>query len=708
MKFSDLFSMRLYKEGLSRVKGLGIVAFIWSLLSSLSSPVSLLAMYLVRGVLQVTEPQVIMPGSLISRMIILLLFAPLIVGRSFRFLNKRSTCDFYHALPYKRITVYCSFFLGALTWVAAAAVVPFLLALLLYVVCPFATVMVGPSLLALLAMLACLLFLCGASALAMSMTGTAFSNFAVFCILVFGVPTFMAPFGTALQAVVPIYDISKTALAYLTYSKSLPLLILKSGLSATVSYDVWSVVIYAVVGLAFAVLAALAYIRRPGEMAGTPARPVWQSVWRNCVAAPVLFLGMATLVQVFMPGADVESRISLVIATFACIAGALATVILYELLSAGSLRGIGRLFRHFLWLFAAGAVFIVAVLGFRVGVLFKKLEKSDVVSVNFSERQNSLLFYLETPSYEDLVTKNAFYSDPEIIDLLYDAYTESVEASRRGEFQESGPVHGALVNDYYKPVCVTFRTKRGTFTRVIRISTLKYDTVIDKKKGSDEYGKAAVTLPPSSSIASMTVSDIDRAKEIWKIFCHEYEALSDAEKAAYKNSVREMTGEWIFYFRLIGVYDGAYYENIYPIPASFEKTMDALISATNRKTVKDGTSAPAYIQSVLRDPQSITAEWASVCVASLYDENGTATGDIEVMDLTSKHLTEKEKAAVSAIADSIDPASEKSYTAGTPFLVVRVELDDDYSCVVILDAETYDLLLSHLKHPDASVVDPDI
>lgn len=694
MKFSDLFSMRLYKEGLNRVKGFGIVAVIWSLLSSLGSPLTLLATYLI---MDISTSKVIMPGELVAHMTILLLFAPLIVGRSFRFLNKRNTCDFYHSLPYKRITVYCSFFLGALTWVAAAAVIPFLLAFVLYLVFPFTTVLVGPSLLAFLAFLVCLLFLCGASALAMSMTGTAFSNFAVFCILLLEVPTLAATFKLALQAVVPVFDMSRTVLAYLTYDKFLPLMILKSGTSNTVSYDGWSVAIYAVLAVTFIVLGCLAYIRRPGEMAGTPARPAWQSVWRNCVSAPVFFVGMSMLLRVFMPGVVAQSRIYFAVAALACICAAFGAAVLYELLSAGNLRSIVRLLKHFLWLFAAGAVFVVAALGFRIGVLSKKTEKSDIVSVRFSESGNTLLDYFHTASYEDLVTQEAFYTDPELIGFVYDAYTESVAACRRGEFDTYGPVHGSLQSDHYQPVYVTIRTRHGSFTRLLRIPGLRYETMLKRKYDSDEYVKASVTLPPSRSVSSVTLSGAGNAEKIWKIFREEYEALSEAEKAAYKTDVQNSNGEWVFCFRLIGVYGGGYYENTYFVPMTFEKTMAALVADVNRQS-KNGKSDLSAIRDTLQELVRRDGNMALSCTARLYDASGSSAGRIAAYLDSDEQLSEKEKAALAAVADSIDPSSQKTYTVGTPFLVVNVDTSDgSYICIVLPDAETYDLLLSQLK-----------
>jgi len=693
MKFSDLFSKRLYKEGLNRVKGFGIVAVVWTTLSNLSSPLALLFAYLLSDG---SESQVIMPGSMVSHLNILLLFAPLIIGQSFRFLNKRNTCDFYHALPYKRITIYSSFFLGAMTWLAAAAVIPFLVALLLYVVFPFTTVVVGYSLLGLLAFLVCMLFMSGAAALAMSMTGTRFSNFAVFCILLLEIPLLAAVFSFAVRYAVPVYDLSQTAFVYLTFDKALPLLMLRSGTN-TVTYDGWAVALYAVAAVACIVLGGLAFVRRRGEMAGTAARPVWQSVWRNSVAAPVFLFGVAIVLDAFLPGVNAQSRISSVVVMIGCFCAALGAVILYELLSTSNLRGIGRVLRHYLWLFAAGAVVIVAVFGIRIGVLARRLGEDDIASVRFSTADAGVLDYFNKTTYEDLATADAYYTDRDMIGMIHDCYTESIEACRRGEFQEEGAVNGAS-HDYYMPIYVTVKTKRGgTFTRALRIPTAKYQTLLDRKMNSETYMETVTTLPPSSSFMSITTNcAADRAGEIWKLFCEEYEAMSETEKADYKAGVRNMIGEWAFYFDITGVLHGEYYVNTYPIPASFEKTIAALVTAANSES-ENGKTDLEYIKDCLADAVSNGTADMDIA-ATLYDADGNSTGNLVAYLDEGETISDERKAAFAAIRSAID-ASDGTYSAGTPFLVIYLDTNEynGRTCIVLLDADTYASLLAALK-----------
>jgi hypothetical protein len=44
--------------------------------------------------------------------------APLMTLVQFAFLNQRKACDFYHAIPHRRLTVFFSMMAAVLTWCA--------------------------------------------------------------------------------------------------------------------------------------------------------------------------------------------------------------------------------------------------------------------------------------------------------------------------------------------------------------------------------------------------------------------------------------------------------------------------------------------------------------------------------------------------------------------------------------------------------------
>lgn len=112
------FSFKLFIQGLknTRVAGIGLSAVFITL--------NLLAT-LIHVALEDGEKvlgRILITGNNILPLSFLIIpVAMLITNSAFSFLNKRKSCDFYHALPQKRICVFLSFLASCLTWIAFMA-----------------------------------------------------------------------------------------------------------------------------------------------------------------------------------------------------------------------------------------------------------------------------------------------------------------------------------------------------------------------------------------------------------------------------------------------------------------------------------------------------------------------------------------------------------------------------------------------------------
>ena len=94
----DIFSSKLYLQGLRKVRTLGIAMAI--VMIALNAWIPL--MHINDGILSVKTVEA---GEFAPFGLLFLVFVPLLVYNMFSYLNERKASDFFHALPQKRICV---------------------------------------------------------------------------------------------------------------------------------------------------------------------------------------------------------------------------------------------------------------------------------------------------------------------------------------------------------------------------------------------------------------------------------------------------------------------------------------------------------------------------------------------------------------------------------------------------------------------------
>ncbi len=105
---------------------------------------------------------------------------PLLCLNAFSFLNKRSTSDFWHSVPFKRICLYNTFSLAIFTWSVAAVIFSGAISILCFSFVPaYYAINWGSVVSTLLAVVAAQLLVIAGANIAMSITGTVFSNVVV-------------------------------------------------------------------------------------------------------------------------------------------------------------------------------------------------------------------------------------------------------------------------------------------------------------------------------------------------------------------------------------------------------------------------------------------------------------------------------------------------------------------------------------------------
>ena len=181
------FSLKLYKEGLKRIKVPGIAAAISVIFLNALVPL---------GEILTTSRDADVIGHSVSAVsayefmpcgLMMLAFGVIFAYSMFSFLNERNRSDFYHAIPHKRICVYLSFVAAIATWICGILAVSAGLNALLYLFAEFSTVNVSVVIVTPLVMMLASLMFAAFMTLAMTLTGTTVSNVLIFgLVLLFG------------------------------------------------------------------------------------------------------------------------------------------------------------------------------------------------------------------------------------------------------------------------------------------------------------------------------------------------------------------------------------------------------------------------------------------------------------------------------------------------------------------------------------------
>ncbi len=219
------------------------------------------------------------------------LVAPLMTLYLFSFLNKRNTSDFYHAIPVKRTAVFFSFFLAIVTWLAALFIITtatagvFCLALGQKL-----TVDVLGILLATCNLFAACLLVTASVAIAMSVTGTVFTNIIVSLMIIFVPRILMMVVTQSVVEFVPIIP-QNTLAAPLDAVYNIPFGVMFALLNgnSNESLTFWPGGLYTLfLALVYTAIAAWLFARRKSEAAGQSApNRVLQAVYRLVIATVI-------------------------------------------------------------------------------------------------------------------------------------------------------------------------------------------------------------------------------------------------------------------------------------------------------------------------------------------------------------------------------------------------------------------------------------
>ena len=281
----------------------------------------------------------------------------------FSFLNSRKKSDFYHAFPLKRESLFFSFAAAIYTWIIATIAVVMAVATALFMLAgaePTTTMILN----AFFSLATAALYAATLSMLAVTLTGTLFSNVAVLLMLLWTPPLLSHLFGEGVQSLVPGLPVGEATFfglnlsitlfnpAFLDYGFS-TMGITSAGIIADI---VWT----AFLVLLMLVVSAVLFTRRKSEVAGSSAPNKWlQASYRIVIALPPLLLvahEIAFMGMTLHMGSSRGSDLVFSIATAVIVS--LILMCVFELVSTRKWRNLLKIPLSFLMTLALTFIFV--------------------------------------------------------------------------------------------------------------------------------------------------------------------------------------------------------------------------------------------------------------------------------------------------------------------------------------------------------------
>ena len=494
------FSVGLYIEGLRQLRIVGILCVILMFGSSLVINVSRALDYRRQATLYPEESLVLYPIDGIDAMPLLLIvfcaFAPIMVWMLFRFMNKRNSSDFMFAIPNTRLSIYCSYLSAIITWIAAMV-----LAGLIGVLLPAAifsnylNIMYDTVFLFTLSTFLCSLQVISVVLIAMSITGTFFSNIVLSGMLLFG-PRLFIYMLTSIPESIPFICEAPNSFSFWSTSIN-PIfgfvfeMILGLGTNSSISTIFYSAVpmIYSVVlSVIYLLFAAFLFQRRKSETAGKSApNPLLQAIYR--IAITMLYCIAVAVIILFECNEMTDGMIFSIIVAYLI---AVALYFLFELVMTKSLRK--------MWKAAPGLLIVlvlngVTIFGMRAAIhnayqFQPTAEQVESISFVSQKIENGTYIY-----YNDYIQQKCtdVITDQELISNILENLKEDKDLFENGG---QGNYYSNEPRNRYKGFYFKIKTKSETRYRYIRIDPKTQRVLAEQLQQSFQNGNESWRIPP--------------------------------------------------------------------------------------------------------------------------------------------------------------------------------------------------------------------
>lgn len=518
-----LFHKGLYKEGLKQNSIIALIYFCIAEISAIIIPLSYIISASQEDLYYEYFQKTLIDGSQTNPIFYFsfLLFIPLMILNTFSFLNARNKSDFFHSIPHKRKTIFFSYILSIITWLVIILILSTLTSLCLYFFNgKYFSISFSSILVYLFNIFASCILTLGAGAIAISITGTIFTNIVTAGLILFLPRSILMIFFSAIQEKVPV--LSDANLGFISNPNYNLFFGIFSGLIKGNSEDIYSVARYGLyslaVGIVLIIIGCIFFTFRKSETAGSPAlsRRI-QAIIRIALSFIVSAVASLLLLQRDDP---------LEIITFYVIS--IVVYFTYEIITRKSFKTFPRILPGLGVLAALNIAFVIGVSFISYQTLHTNWETDRIDSINISYAQNPSY----TPSYADYLIDETKIKNQEVLQQVSSLLTKNQAAIIKDE------KHFAY-NDYYQILeNIIIRMKNGkNYHRKIYLS--KEESVkLQKALANSELKDSLLSSMPENPSSIHVKSDFftyskEDVDKIYNSFKEEVSAFTEQDWSTY-------------------------------------------------------------------------------------------------------------------------------------------------------------------------------
>lgn len=485
IKNKKFFSYGLYKEGVRQSRTLGLIGMVIILVSTLFTwlegiPVSY------DGSLGVGEVYLYGFEAVATLIMQYCLFTPFMVLGLFQFLNKRDASDAYHAMPHSRECLHISYFAGTMTWNVITTLSTIVLAVVLYGVTPYMALNISDVVAFGFNMFAAQLLVAASVLLAMSITGTRFTNLVVSLLIIFLPRLVLTAFVSMVNTAGVIVDVSKQFSVFnpsLNVAVGIPFNIFSlfdddSPLMNSLMSPVCGIYTLVLGLLVFGAALWLLHHRKSESAGKSSPNRLLQGVYRVAYGFMWGLIPVAVTLSAIIEE-DIE-KFDFVVLIAVLVFFVALCYFLFELFTTKKAKNMVKAIPTFFLVLALNGIFLGAVLGIGNSLLYYTPTANEIESVSLV-KENDRNYYANR-------AQETAIADPACKELISIALTETVDRVEKGALRYT-------YGENYHEIDVCINGERGKQYRRVQIESDHYDYLVNYMESMEEYKNSFYDIP---------------------------------------------------------------------------------------------------------------------------------------------------------------------------------------------------------------------
>ena len=606
-----------------------------------------------------------------SLVLVFVLVVPVISFIIWSFLNKRSSSDFYHSIPYTRLCIYLSKTAAILTWIVGILVVSYASQAVLFIANKkHFNVDYAIMFRMYLAIFICSLLCMAIINVAASITGNILSNICVTGLIMF-LPRFILVMVTEMTVYHgETYMIRNSGVGLLDSSNNMiigwvfSVIGISNGSSGITDMvlGLTSNLYTLILALIYIALGAVLFVKRKSETAGKAANgKVLPMIIRTLIGFTIAFIA------VMMAYTNEDSDVTVAVVVLFIVSA--LVVFVYECIVSKKMNVIKQCIPSILFGYVLAAVIGTGATSFGKYEASYEPDDSKLSYVSIETLDN---YVSSDNEYFKAISSKVKFTDDEILKFVSEkfvSYKEKCISNGVHNYIRTG--RGSVTS--YK---IGFRQNGVTHYRRITLTDSDAQKLAGLLKKDENFVKLYMDLPDSDKVTitglSGNLEDSD-TKEIYKTITSEVKEIGFEKWYQIVNSDNEA-------FLMAAQFSkaGVPYDMLLPISKNMPKSYNKYISARNAYAIKNNEKELGTMSDILKQYLSdssrawdrYTNGYETLSVVLVYDD----TRKYINLDLYIRKDEERAQKVLNGLIESLDSKDfNKTINADNPFIVLNYE-----------------------------------